>query len=308
MPKKYSTESNKKLIIILGLVGILSIGVLVSLYFTFGQSSLQNNPATINFSEIVPKNSKIPTIKTFGDETTADSSKTVKLDVNPKDSNTTKFQFDSPSSLDKTVTSSAQSSRYLNDRIIPTISSRPKVDFEFDSRDKEILSMYVDLETVDFNGIVSAKILDKNKKEVIVMKLAAKNILRRINIDFPNTFRLSNEDRLPTSNDRIILYYPAEKRAAYLGEYISDVFDFEYEGQNYWLSTYLGDLIISKPDFKDWKFVGAGDYKIYEIVKKSDFEFEVVTKFTYEDFDEYKKEFISPQKYIIDGIFNPVSD
>jgi hypothetical protein len=325
--------TNQKLILLMMLVVLVFITIIFFIYNTFpkieiAQKEIAKTVSSSSISENLKKPTQFENDKLTNSDLKINCNNNCELSsVETKNSNTF--------SITKQENSSSQQQLVLSDipesngyqEIIPRVGNDkqtyPKINietrnelskiqlkknnninFKFDFKDIENISKYTNISFDKINSNIISKIFTSTQSEVIVLKVPTQNIFRQVGLDFPSTFRLSNEDRLPIANDRIILYYPQEKRAAYLGEFITDVYDFKYQDQNYWLSVYYGDLIISKPDFKDWKFVTVGEYKIDQIVKKSDFEFEVITKYTYEDFDEYKKEVISPQKYIIDGLFN----
>lgn len=293
------------------IVTLIFGGVIFMLYKTFGNNSIDYNDQS--FKNTSNQSSVSRSNKTFDEESKTTQSSQDKIIL--KSSIATAKVFSQTAlitsqSLPTKFSEAADQSPQIDQNIIikPTLPQSPKLSYDFDTKDIETLSQYIEINPSSWNDNITTKINDSSENEIVVLKLSNNFLTDKTLVDFPNTFRLSNEDRLPIPGNRIILYYPKEKRVAYLGEFITDIYDFKYQDQNYWLSVYYGDLVISKPDFKDWKFVTVGENKIDQIVKKSDFEFDIISKYTYEDFDEYKKEVISPQKYIIDGLFDQLSD
>jgi hypothetical protein len=294
MTTRKPISQNNRLILLMIVTSILLVVVLGILYLTYGQNSSQSTIQNDSTSSILASSPKVQNIKTFDEEAPSQ----------PEANNSNPSQKPQQIISSTTITLNSNS----EDIDISKFTAIPKIDTKLTREDREVLGNYIDYDQRELESLITAKILGQTGDDILVLKIPSQKILKKVNLDFPNTFRLANEDRLPVANDRIVLYYPSQKRAAYLGEFITDVYDFKYEGQNYWLSVYLSDLIISKADFGDWKFVALGEDIIESINKKNDFEFEITTKYLFEDLVEYNKQIISPQKYIIDGIFSPVSD
>jgi hypothetical protein len=293
-------QSNKTLIIIMILVGIFFVGVLGLLYFTFGNNSISNNLKKDITSSSINFTSK--TNKTFETEDTivqsiSSQSQTVIAKVELK-----------PTEITNISSSSIQfSSNSYSDIVNPELKLpvATKVEYNFDAKDKETIGKYI---KTDYENKIISKLKDDKNSEIIALKIPQTQIDPQTQKDFPKTFKFSNEDRSPLTKDKIFLYYTADKRVAYLGEYISDLQPFQYESQNYWMILYNNQILISKPNFSNWKTIDLQNDPVQAIYKKSEFEFEILKSISYENYDQNKIETISPQKYIIDGIFKEQLD
>ena len=277
---------------------ILFIVVLSLLFLTFSSNSISNN-STINNSSPI-SGEKIKTTNKFSDDVIVIQSSFSK-------SESSSSQQDLINQIQRSQTSSKsipQEKNGFSDDIINKDLKLPeplKIQYNFDSQDKIIIGKY--LKTNYENKIVSILKDDKNL-EIIAFKIPEDKIDKQTIKDFPKTFKFSNEDRKAIVKDKIFLYYSKEKRIAYLGDYISSVDHFEYESQDYWLILYGNEILISKPNFSNWKTIDLKNEPILDFYKKSNFEFEILKSVSYENYDEYKIEVISPQKYIIEGIFD----
>jgi hypothetical protein len=273
-------QQNKKIILITIIVILALSGVLTLIYFTFGRTISGTIPNNLNQSSSLSKN------YTFDDS---------------KDS--LGGDKDQPEeSISSVANSKSGEVQNPNVGIKPKLVESPKIDYNFSSTDVDNISKYIELNAEDLKQRITSSLKDSKSNNVIVLDIPLENITKATNKDFINTFVFPNDDRPVTSEKRVFLYYPEEDRVAFVGDYISSINSFDYEGQQYWLSIYYGDIVISKPDFKDWRFVDVGVNKIADISKKNNFEFEVIKVFNYEDFEEYIKEVISPQKYIVNGL------
>jgi hypothetical protein len=286
---------NNKLIIILVISSVCFAGVLASLYFTFGNKSVTNFTQTENLISSISSVAKIT--KTFDSENEFIS---FSSSVNQTSQAISESKSSTPSI---TQTISSLENKYIDEVIgkelkLPVASN---IEYNFDSKDKEIISKYI---KTDYENKIISVLKDDKNSEIISLKIPKDKIDPQTQKDFPKTFKFSNEDRKTETKEAVFLYYTSEKRIAFLGNYVSNIQPFSYEAQDYWLVLYNGELVISKPNFSDWKKINTDDVPVKDLYKKSDFEFQVLKLFEYEDIVEYKIETISPQKYIIDGIFN----
>jgi flagellar basal body-associated protein FliL len=292
---KINITPNNKLIILLIIISVVFAGILALLYFTFGNSSLNNkNEVEVEKTLI---SSQIKTAKTFEtNDVIGQNISSQSQTVIPKPETNT-------SEIVSIATTLIQSSSNLYSDIINKDLKLPesqKISYSFDSKDKEIISKYI---KTDYQNKIVSMLEDDKNSEIIALKIPLDKIDSLTQKDFPNTFRFSNEDREPIPKDKIFLYYTSEKRIAYLGEYINDIHAFQYESQDYWLVHYNTELLISKPNFSNWIIIDLQNDPVQAMNKKSDFEFEILRQVETPDTLEYNIETISPQKFIIDGIF-----
>lgn len=287
---------NTKLIIILIATSIFFVGVLAILYFTYGNNSLNNNTNIDNVESSTSSISK--TTKTFEEDTKTAQNSSISTVSEITNSKSEEIKINS---------SQVSSVNSYSDIINPDLKlpSASKIDYSFDSKDKEIIGKYI---KTDYQNKIISILKDGKNSGILTFQIPKENIDPQTQKDFPRTFSFSNEDRKPQSKNSVFLYYTAEKRIAYLGEFISNIQPFSYEDKDYWLVLYNRELLISEPNFTNWKTVNLSNDPIEDIYKKSNFEFQVLKAASYENYDEYRVETISPQKYIIDGIFSPISD
>jgi hypothetical protein len=296
MPK----PTNTKLIIILTGGLLLFIVALAMLYFTFG-----NNPAdsqSVQESTNTAVNTKTITNKTFEDDIQVQQISSLDVNIKIISSQNISSNTAQATSIISTSSKSSLSDVTNPDLKLPQIQ---KIDYTFESKDKEILGKYI---KANFENKIISKLKDDKNTEILALRIPKSNIEEQVEKDFPKTFKFSNEDRKSQTKDSIFLYYTSEKRVAYLGEYVVNVQSFAFESKDYWLVQYDTQLLISKPNFANWAVINLDDVPILDVYKKSEFEFQIMKTINYENYEENKIEVISPQKYIIDGIFSPVSD
>jgi hypothetical protein len=293
-------QSNKTLIILI-LICLLFIGALILIYFTFGNKPISKSNLEIASTSV---SSSIKTIKAFDEDVAVTQNSSTKEQVlNLQTSSTQLIQSSKTSNLIIPKDQIGFTDDIINKDL--NLPESPKINYNFEAKDKEIIGKYI--KTVYENKITSILKDDKNS-EIVAFKIPIDKIDPQTQKDFPITFKFSNEDRKPLFKDKIFLYYKTEKRIAYLGEYINDIQAFDYESQNYWLILYNNQILLSKPNFSNWKIIDLQDDPVQGLYKKSDFEFQIFKSVSYENFDEYKIETISPQKYIIEGIFKEQLD
>jgi hypothetical protein len=291
MPK----QTNTKIILILIITSVIFIGVLVLLYFTFGNSNVTSLPT----QEVLTSqsSSKMITNKTFDEETESTKSTASSSPISQTLSQSSTSQsLIAISATSKTVTID------LDDTIGKDLKlpETPLLSFDFDAKDDQIISKYI---KTDYKSKVISKLKTDKNQEILVLRIPKDNIDELTEIDFPKTFQFSNEDRQSETKDSIFLYYINEKRIAFLGDYISNIQPFNYESQDYWLVHYNTELLISKPNFSNWSVINLEDSEVLDIYKKSDFEFQIIKQSEFGDILENRIEIISPQKYLIEGFF-----
>lgn len=286
---------------------------------TLANSSIYIDNSLINSSNNKKSNSSFPDNKSQEANNTNFSSK-VAVYQNPQTKNSNSISNNQtkpdnqeyiPSKLPETSRSeqtSEQSTQITKDdtfsKEIQKLPEIKKISYAFDQIDQNNLTKYVNLNVSEIENKIISKLKDDKNSEILAIKVPVDKITQQTKNDFPNTFEFSSENRQSPNTDKIFLYYTSEKRTAYLGDFIQSVHSFEYENKTYWLTLYYGELLISKPNFGKWRLIYLPGEIVQDIQKKNDFEFNVIKNVEYDDYSGYKTDIISPQKYILDGIFD----
>jgi hypothetical protein len=288
-------SNNKQTILILTASILIFVVVILSIFLTFNQGQAD--------TFIVPSIS-------------SSSSKSKSLNSFEEDQKVVEGQLENSSQIINSSEQNSQSSKFeltqggeiYTRGEIPTLPPKPSYKFNFADSEISILNKYIDINKLNLNNQIKAEIKDGKNEKILVLGIPRVTIKSQTYQDYSKTFERSNESRPYSKRDRIFLYFTNEKRLAYMGEYINDIQSFQYDNQEYWMINYYGEIIISKPNFENWRDVNLEESTIEDISKKSSFEFVALRRFAYEDFEEYKIETISPQKYIIDGLFSQETD
>jgi hypothetical protein len=278
--------STQKLIIIITMVVVGFTLALFLIYTTFSNKNFA--PISSTEISILSSSSQIVKIQ-FPQDTVSDVVSSEQFDFEvPNICKPTCALISKPFEGNQNISSDIQPSTYT-----------------FDNKDREIIGKYIN--SSDLESTVSTNLKDSKNQNVLVLNVPVNITTYKVYKDFPNTFKLTQESSPIDPKTQTFLYYTSEKRIAYLGDYITDIYSFQFDNTEYWLSVYLGDFVISKPDFKDWRFVNLQN-KVDTISKKSDSVFEVKSKTVVDGYAEYKTEIISPQKYIIEAIFDETGE
>ena len=273
------------------IISILFIVVLSLLFSSFSNNSQISLP---NLANTNSQNSSIFTNnKTFGEDTPVQ--KILPSSITSKSS--------IPSGIGSAIKlSSTTSSLDLDDTVgkelkLPESST---LEYSFDSKDRVIIDKYI---KTDYKNKIISKLKDDKNFEILVLKIPKNSIDTKTQTDFPKTFKFSNENRRSQTQDSVFLYYTKEKRIAFLGDYISSIFPFSFDSQDYWLIHYNTKLLISKPNFSNWSVINLEEASVLDVYKKDNFEFLILKQSEFGDILENRIEAISPQKYLIEGFF-----
>jgi hypothetical protein len=285
--------TNKKIILIFTVGFLVSMVIILSIFLTFNKNGEPIPREVIAVSSFTTKNTPS---KSFDEGAKF-------ITMNPIEITSKSSQSEVINSKDKKNIILSQGGDPLSKGLIPELPPTQKYEYGFNIEDKELLNKYIEVDKLNLNSRILSETKDDKNKKIIALSVPRLAIKSQTYKDFASPFQRTGEKRSITKKDRVFLYFTQEKRIAYMGEYIYDIQSFEFESQEYWLVNYYGELIISKPNFSYWRDVDTKDKVIEGISKKSSFEFVILQQLSFEDFDEFTLETISPQKYIIDGLF-----
>lgn len=117
---------------------------------------------------------------------------------------------------------------------------------------------------------------------------------------------LDGDQGYGSNQDRVFIL--KGDKLSFAGDNVSNIFDFEYDGEVFWMSQYLDKIVISRPNFVDPQSVSFTEGLLVDIQKKNAVEFSGMFVGFDPQASTTKIYSITPQKYFIDGIVSKVID
>jgi hypothetical protein len=279
----------------------LAVFVIYNLVSSGNISNVQNKISSVSSSYSQKTNSNFNTGDIVDNSQSPNSQITIlssKQKITENDEGDySNFENGKPTSTSIETSSSSQNVEDPNnkdDEISEVLPPLQSVDVVANDKQKSLLNRFT---TVDVNNLKQYAIY-KMKDDSVILSIPNTAVLPET-FQTKNTLIFEGDVSYGTNQNRIFIL--KNDFLAFTGDNVSNVFDFEYDGQTYWLTQYLDNLVISKPNFVDPQKVYPKEGFLVDIQKKNDAEF--LALFTSKDPQDTitTKVLISPQKYFVDG-------
>ncbi len=133
----------------------------------------------------------------------------------------------------------------------------------------------------------------------VIFKIPYTNI-KNETWDIPSGLLLAGDQSYGSNQDRVFVL--KDDVFFFAGDNVSNIFDFEYEGEVFWMNQYLDKIVITKTNFVDPQSVNFLEGRLIDIQKKNNAEFNGMFVGYDPEANITKIYTITPQKYFIDEI------